>query len=39
MTALNAQGITIELIMGSPLLVSSSDNPDLLLVQLDLGDY
>ena len=39
LTNLDKDGISIELSFGSALAVSSRDKPDLLLVQLDLGEY
>ena len=39
LTNLDKDGISIELSFSSALAVSSKDKPDLLLVQLDLGEY
>ena len=35
----DSEGITVGLNIAQPIAVSQGDNPDLVLLQLDLGDY
>jgi len=39
LVSVDSDGMVVKINMPKPLLVSSGDNPDLLMMQLELGEY